>query len=352
MNSKMPSFLENIKSKVFIIAEVGCNHNGDMNAAKELIDISVDCGADAVKFQSFIPRNMTTKNAPKAEYQIRATGTTESQFDRLCRMSLTIEDHNMLFAYCQKKPTTFFSTAFDIESATLLTELGVPFYKIPSGEITNLPLIEYLSSQGKPMILSTGMANFGEIEEALSIAGDNRRKDVVLMHCVSDYPAKWEDANLRALLTLRHAFHIPVGFSDHTEGIELALVAVGMGASIIEKHITLNKNMEGGDHKASLEPLEFKDLVSKIRRLETALGDGIKRCMPSEQNIKDVARKSIVAKQHIKKGSIIRSRDIAVKRPGTGLPPKFLNMIVGSTAKEDISEDQLIQWSHLSFQQE
>ena len=350
MDSKMVDLIQEIKSKVVIIAEVGCNHNGDMDVAKQLINIASDCGADAVKFQSFVPENMITTHSPKADYQIRATGTGESQYDRLCRMKVSEEDHEMLVEYCRNKNITFFSAPFDETSADLLRKLEVPFFKIPSGEITNLPLIKYVASFGSPMILSTGMTNLGEIEDALNVVGDDKKGNIILMHCLSDYPAKWEEANLRAIQTIRNAFHLPVGFSDHTEGIELSLVAVGLGAVIIEKHITLDKNMEGGDHKASLEPHEFKDLVSKIRRLEMAMGDGVKRCMPSEENVQAVARKSIVAKKDIKKGQVINRDYLSVKRPGTGIFPKHLEVIIGSRAKEDILSDQLISWSQLDLQ--
>jgi N-acetylneuraminate synthase len=346
----MVDLIKEIKSKVVIIAEVGCNHNGDMDVAKQLINIAADCGANAVKFQSFVPENMITTHSPKADYQIRATGTGESQYDRLCRMKVSEEDHEMLVEYCRNKNITFFSAPFDETSADLLRKLEVPFFKIPSGEITNLPLIKHVASFGNPMILSTGMANLDEIEDALSVVGDDKKGNIILMHCLSDYPAKWEEANLRAIQTIRDAFHLPVGFSDHTEGIELSLVAVGLGAVIIEKHITLDKNMEGGDHKASLEPHGFKEMVGKIRRLEIALGDGIKKCMPSEENVKKIARKSIVAAKSINKGDVIRKNDLAIKRPGTGIQPKFLSKVINSRAKENISSDQPISWSQLDLE--
>ena len=343
----MIDLIKEIKTKIFIIAEIGCNHNGDMNVAKQLINVAADCGANAVKFQSFVPENMITTHSPKADYQIRATGTGESQYDRLCRMKASEEDHEMLVEYCRNKNITFFSTPFDETSADLLRKLEVPFFKIPSGEITNLPLIKHVASFGNPMILSTGMANLGEIEEAINVIGQKNRSNIVLMHCVSDYPADWVEANLRAIQTIRDAFHLPVGFSDHTEGIELSLVAVGLGAVIIEKHITLDKNMEGGDHKASLEPHGFKEMVGKIRRLEIALGDGIKKCMPSEENVKKVARKSIVAGKNINKGDIINNNDLAIKRPGTGLHPKYLENIINYVSKETIKKDQLIHWYNI-----
>jgi len=333
--------------KVFVIAEVGCNHNGDISVAERLIEIAAKSGADAVKFQSFTPDNMTIKEAPKAEYQIKATGTSETQFQRLERMKLDKEKHKRLINTCNNNGIIFCSSPFDNDNAQMLHDLNVPFFKIPSGEITNVQLIKLISSFNKPIILSTGMSTLGEIEDALSIIGSN--ESVILMHCVSDYPARWEEANLRTIQTLKNAFHTQVGFSDHTQGIELAMVAVGLGAVVIEKHITLDKNMHGGDHKASLEPKDFASLVEKIRTLEIALGDGIKRCMPSEKSVRLVARKSIVSTKHIRKGQIISENDVAIKRPGTGIQPKYINLIIGSTAIKDIHVDKLINWENVTL---
>ena len=341
--------LELIKTRTVIIAEIGCNHNGELSLAKTLVKAAADAGADVAKFQSFSPDEMITKNAPKALYQIKATGMKESQYQRLCRHNLSSKDHEELIGCCDENGITFCSSVFDKDSAEMLYELNVPFFKVPSGEITNLLLLEQIASYGKPVVLSTGMANLGEVEEALDAIGKVNRNNVVLLHCVSDYPAKWEDANLRAMQTIRDAFHLPVGFSDHTEGIEMSLVAVSMGAQVIEKHITFDKNMEGGDHKASLEPHEFKDLATKIRKLERALGDGIKRCMQSEQNIRNVARKSVVAKKYIEKGQTIRIEDLVIKRPGIGIPPKFLKKLIGSKAKVEIPANNLIEWSEIDF---
>ena len=345
----MKPFFELLNKHVFVIAEIGCNHNGEMDVARELVRAAAEAGADAAKFQSFNPSEMITKDASKALYQIKATGIKESQYQRLSRLKLDRKEHEELKSLCGDCSIIFCSSPFDHESVELLNELDVPFFKVGSGEITNLPLIEHLGSFGKPVILSTGMSNLGEIENALDAIGKKSRENVVLLHCVSDYPAKWEEANLRAIQTLQSAFHLSVGFSDHTEGIELALVAVGMGAVIIEKHITLSKEMEGGDHKASLEPHEFKNMVDKIRKLEKALGDGIKRCMPSEKNVRAVARKSIIARKNIKKGQTIEKDDLAIKRPGNGIPPSFLERIIGSQAKCDLLPDQLIQWSQLNL---
>ncbi|MBF0343337.1 MAG: N-acetylneuraminate synthase [Nitrospirae bacterium] len=340
---------ELLADHVMVIAEIGCNHNGSMELAKELIEIVADSGADVAKFQTFNPDEMITINAPKAVYQVKATGMKESQYDRLKRMMFSRQQFGELKVLCEKRNIMFSSSPFDFQSADMLNEMDIPFFKIPSGEITTLPLLSYIGSFRKPIIMSTGMANLGEIEEALDAIGSSNRKNIALMHCTSDYPAKWEEVNLLAIKTLWEAFKLPVGFSDHSEGIELSLVAVGLGARIIERHITLDRNMEGGDHKASLEPDDFKDLVAKIRRLELALGDGIKRCMPSEINVREVARKSIVARKNIKKGDLITKDAIAIKRPGTGIAPKYLEFILGGYANEDISLDELMRWSQINF---
>jgi len=332
---------------VLVIAEIGCNHNGDKQIAKRLIKAAAESGADIAKFQTFNPDELLTIDAPKALYQVKATGTKETQYERLNRIKLDREDLKELKNYCENNNIAFCSSPFDHQSVDLLHELDVPFFKVASGEITNLPLLEHISSYGKPIVLSTGMSNLGEIEDALYAIGEKNRKQVVLMHCISTYPANWEDANLRAIRSLREAFNLPVGFSGHSTGIELSLVAVGMGAVVIEKHITLDRNMEGGDHKASLEPHEFKELVNKIRKLEIALGDGIKKCMPSEEDVKKVARKSIVAGRNINKGVIINSNDLAIKRPGTGLHPKYLKSIINYVSKDTIKKDQLIHWHNI-----
>ena len=335
---------------MLVVAEIGCNHNGDKQIAKKLIKAAAESGADVAKFQTFNPDELLTIDAPKALYQIKATGTKETQFERLDRIKLNKEDHKELRNYCENSNIIFCSSPFDHQSVDLLHELDVPFFKVASGEITNLPLLEHISSYGKPIILSTGMSNLDEIEDALNAIGEESRKQVVLMHCVSTYPTNWEDANLRAIRSLREAFGLPVGFSDHSTGIELSLVAVGMGAVMIEKHITVSKEMDGGDHIASLDICEFGDLVSKIRRLERALGDGVKRCTHSEENVKEVARKSIVARRAVDIGRIITRDDLVIKRPGVGIPPKYLSKIIGAKAMESILADKLIKWSQLDLQ--
>jgi len=348
----MEDLFKLLSKRVLVIAEIGCNHNGDKQIAKKLIKAAAESGADVAKFQTFNPDELLTVDAPKALYQIKATGTKETQFERLNRVKLDKKDHKELKSYCENSNIIFCSSPFDHQSVDLLHELDVPFFKVASGEITNLPLLEHISSYGKPIILSTGMSNLDEIEDALNAIGEKGRKQVVLMHCISTYPANWEDANLRAIKSLREAFNLPVGFSDHSTGIELSLVAVGMGAVIIEKHITVSKEMDGGDHMASLDVHEFRDLVSKIRRIEGALGDGIKRCIHSEENVKEVARKSIVARRAVDMGRIITRDDLVIKRPGVGIPPKYLSMIIGAKAKESILADKLIKWSQLDLQNE
>jgi N-acetylneuraminate synthase/N,N'-diacetyllegionaminate synthase len=333
---------------VFVIAEIGCNHDGRLELAHRMIDVAARAGADAAKFQTFVPAEMITRGTPKANYQIGKTNPLESPYQRLERMRLDLDAHRKLRDHCATSGITFCSSAFDVASADLLESLGVPFFKIPSGELTNLPLLRHIAAFGKPMVISTGMADLGEIEEALDAVGPAVRAKSVLLHCVSDYPADWSEANLRAMRTLGEAFKMRIGFSDHTEGIELPLVAVGLGATVIEKHLTLDKTMEGGDHKASLEPTEFTELVTKIRAVERALGDGVKRCAPSEENVRAVARKSVVARRLIPKGTRIEADMLALKRPGTGIAPKHLPAIVGRQAREDLETDRIIEWQHLT----
>ena len=339
--------LESLRERVFIIAEIGCNHGGDMEIAKRLVDAALEAGADAAKFQSFVPEEMITTDAPKADYQVRATGTEESQFERLRRMMLDRDQHLELKGYCEEKGIIFCSSPFDIQSAEMLDGLGVPFFKLASGEITNFPLLERIASMQRPLMLSTGMADGEEVREALEVLGPEMREKTVLLHCVSSYPSPPEEANLRAIGTLEERFGLPVGFSDHSDDISLSLAAVAAGARVIERHITLDRNMEGGDHKASLEPEPFGRMVKEIRRLEQALGDGVLRCMPSEENVKLVARKSIVARRAIAAGEVIDAAALTVKRPGTGLHPRQIKRIIGVRALTDIGRDEQVRWSHL-----
>lgn len=329
---------------VFIIAEAGVNHNGSLRLAKQLIDVAVDCGVDAVKFQTFKASELVTTVAQQATYQTKNTGKQECQFDMLQRLELSEADHQDLLTYCTHKNIEFMSTPFDLLSVNFLNLLGVKRFKIPSGEITNYPYLKMIGGFNKDIILSTGMANLGEIEAALSIlieAGTPKDK-ITILHATTDYPTQMSDVNLIAMQTIAQAFKVKVGYSDHTSGIEVPTAAVALGASVIEKHFTLDKNMRGPDHKASLEPHELKAMVKAIRNVEVALGDGIKR--PSENEVKNisVARKSLVAACDIKLGEAFSEQNLAVKRPGTGLSPMSWNQVVGQKATRDYKVDDLI----------
>ena len=326
----------------FIIAEAGVNHNGDINLAKKLIDVAREAGADAVKFQTFNAENVVTKSAEKARYQKETTDAAESQFEMIKKLELTKKDFDELFAYAQKKEIIFLSSPFDKGSVDLLDELGVPAFKIPSGEITNFPLLRHIARKRKPAVLSTGMSTLGEIEEALEVIRKERVEDIILLHCVSCYPAKAEDMNLKAMETLRCTFKLPVGLSDHTLGITIPIAAVALGACVIEKHFTLDKNLPGPDHKASLEPDELKQMIKAIRDVEMALGDGMKRPTAEEEGNKRVVRRSIVARVNIPQGAIITEEMLAVKRPGTGLEPKYLGEIIGRVTEIAIKKDKAI----------
>jgi N,N'-diacetyllegionaminate synthase len=329
---------------VFIIAEAGVNHNGSIDLAKKLIDVASDAGADAVKFQTFKAEKLVSKDAQKAEYQKRTTNIQESQFEMLKKLELDIEKHNELIAYCKNKGIIFLSTPFDIDSIDLLDNLGLDIFKIPSGEITNLPYLRKIGSLKKKVILSTGMAKLGEIEEALDIlikAGTSK-ENITVLHANTMYPTPMEDVNLKAMATIGKAFDVAYGYSDHSLGIEVPIGAVALGASVIEKHFTLDKNMVGPDHKASLEPHQLKAMVEGIRNIETALGSSIKKPTPSElPNIK-VARKSIVAKKDIKKGDIFSEDNLTVKRPSGGISPMRWDEIIGTVATKDYREDEII----------
>ncbi|NQE54222.1 hypothetical protein C5S29_11565 [ANME-1 cluster archaeon GoMg3.2] len=326
----------------FIIAEAGVNHNGNINLAKKLIDAAKDAGADAVKFQTFKAENVVIKNAEKAEYQ--KTVKEESQYGMLKKLELTEEDFRELADYAKKDGILFLSSPFDKESVDLLDELDVPAFKIASGEMTNFPLLRYIAKKGKPIILSTGMSTLGEVEEALNSIRSEGVEEVILLHCISNYPARIEDVNLRAMETLKQAFQIPVGFSDHTLGITASIAAAALGACVIEKHFTLDRNLPGPDHKASLEPDELKEMVQAIRDVEKALGNGVKIPTKDEEEIKRIARRSIVAKVDIPKGTTITEDMMDAKRPGRGIEPKSIDMIVGEKAKEDIKKDEIVTW--------
>jgi N,N'-diacetyllegionaminate synthase len=328
-----------------IIAEAGVNHNGDMSLARQLIDAAAEAGADMVKFQTFSADRLVTTHAAKADYQSRASGDDESQHAMLRRLELTADMHRALIAHCKSRGIEFFSTGFDEKSVDFLAELGLTRFKIPSGEITNLPYLRHIGRYGKPVILSSGMATLGEIEAALGVldAAGTPRERVTVLHCNSEYPTPMADVNLRAMLTIGKAFGVEAGYSDHTLGIEVAVAAAALGASVIEKHFTLDRGLPGPDHKASLEPLELKAMIAAIRNIERALGDGIKRPSASESKNKSVARKSLVAAIPIRAGEIFNVANLAVKRPGTGLSPMRWDEVVGRTASRDFSSDELIE---------
>lgn len=325
----------------FIIAEAGVNHNGDIALAKQLIDVAVHAQADAVKFQSFRTEQLVTPTAPKARYQA-ADGREESQFAMLRRLELSATAHRELRDYCQMQGIMFLSTPFEETSADLLEALGVPAFKIPSGELTNWPFLQHLARKGKPLILSTGMSSLREVEDAVRIIHQTSNTPLVLLHCVSSYPADPADANLRAMQMMGATFQVPVGFSDHTPGITVALAAVALGACVIEKHFTLHRALPGPDHRASLEPRELAALVHGIRTVEAALGHGRKEPVASEAETAAVARKSLVAARMIPAGSHITVEAIAVKRPGTGLAPAMADQIVGRRAAQDIPEGAVL----------
>lgn len=331
--------------KTLIIAEAGVNHNGDIGMARQLIDVAADAGADLVKFQTFSADRLVTAGAVKAEYQLEATSAGESQHAMLRRLELTPDMHEVLIAHCHSRGIGFFSTGFDVESIDFLARLGLGRFKIASGEITNLPYLRHVGRYGKPVILSTGMASLGEIEaavEALEQAG-TARSGITVLHCNTEYPTPMSDVNLRAMLSIGDAFGVAVGYSDHTAGIEIPIAAVALGATVIEKHFTLDRTLPGPDHKASLEPDELKAMVAAIRNVEQALGDGIKRPTPSEVKNRPVARKSLVAACAIRAGQLFSPGNLAVKRPGTGISPMLWDQVVGRRASRDFAADELIE---------
>lgn len=329
---------------IFIIAEAGVNHNGSLNLAKQLIDVAANAGADAVKFQTFKADKLLSKTAQKAEYQMQTTDASESQYDMIKKLELDKAAHHELIAYCKTKNILFLSTPFDHESIDLLNNLGMKIFKIPSGEITNLPYLRHIGSLGKEVILSTGMANLGEIEDALHIliASGTPKENITVLHATTEYPCPIEEVNLRAMQTIAEAFSVKTGYSDHTNGIEVPIAAVAMGASVIEKHFTLDREMEGPDHKASLEPDEMITMVQAIRNIEKALGDGIKRPSPSELKNIPIARKSIVASRAIIKGEHLSEENITIKRPGNGISPMRYDEIIGTIASKNYDEDEAI----------
>ena len=330
--------------KTLIIAEAGVNHNGDTQLAKRLIDVAAEAGADLVKFQTFNADRLVTRTAPKAQYQNQTTDGRESQHAMLRRLELTEAMHHKLIAHCAARNIGFFSTGFDIESVDLLVRLGQDRFKIPSGEITNLPYLRHIGRLGKAVILSTGMATLVEIEAAidvLELAGTFRGR-ITVLHCTTEYPTPMTEVNLRAMQSIHAALGVAVGYSDHTQGTEVAIAAVAMGATLIEKHFTLDRNLPGPDHKASLEPAELKTMVAAIRNIEIALGDGIKRPTPSEASNKPVVRKSLVASRAIMAGEAFTADNITTKRPGSGISPMRWDAVIGKEALHDFAPDEMI----------
>lgn len=330
--------------RTLIIAEAGVNHNGDVNIAKQLIDIAAEAGADLVKFQTFSADSLATQGALMADYQIQGTINHESQHSMLRRLELTESAHRELMAHCASRGIKFFSTGFDIESINMLVGLGQEMFKIPSGEITNLPYLRHIGGLKKTLILSTGMSNMEEVEKALSVierAGTTRDR-ITVLHCTTAYPAPMPEVNLRAMQSIKNRLNVSIGYSDHTLGIEIPIAAVALGATIIEKHFTIDRNLPGPDHKASLEPAELKSMITAIRNIEMALGDGIKRLMPSEISNRDVARKSVVAAIPITEGQVLTKDNLTTKRPGTGISPMEWDDLLGKQAHRNYSADESI----------
>jgi N-acetylneuraminate synthase/N,N'-diacetyllegionaminate synthase len=329
---------------VFIVAEAGVNHNGEPALARRLVDAAAECGADAVKFQTFTVDALLTETAPKAGYQVETTGAGESQREMLARLELGTDRLAELRDRAAKHGLIFFSAPFDEASADALERLDVALFKVPSGEITNLPLLRHVAAKGRPIILSTGMANLEEVEQAVAAIREAGDPPLALLHCLSAYPAPAGEVNLRAMDSLAARFGCPVGFSDHTLGIEIAVAAAARGAAIIEKHLTLDKTLPGPDHRASLDVAEFSSMVRAIRSVESALGDGVKRPMPSEADTRRVARKSLVAARALKAGERVAAGDLASKRPGTGISPAELPRVLGLRLARDVAADEVIPW--------
>ncbi|HEY5557159.1 N-acetylneuraminate synthase [Acetobacterium sp.] len=328
---------------VFIIAEAGVNHNGSIDIAKEMVDNAKEAGADCIKFQTFIAENLVSKNAEKAEYQKKQTDSNENQLDMLKKLELSFDEFIELNEYCKHKNIEFLSTAFDLDSIDFLMKLDMKRWKIPSGEITNLPYLIKIAKTGKPIILSTGMSTMDEIKETVKVLKENGCGNITLLHCTTEYPTPYKNVNLRAMNTIQDETKMPIGYSDHTKGIEVSIAAVAMGAIVIEKHFTMDKNMEGPDHKASLEPNELKAMVKAIRNIELALGNGVK--IPAESEIKNmkITRKSIMASNCINKGEVFTEENLTVKRPGNGISSMMWFEVLGQTAIKNFKEDELIE---------
>ena len=333
--------------KTLIIAEAGVNHNGNFEIAKQLVDKAVEAGADIVKFQTCKAENVISRYADKAEYQKVTTGEADTQLEMVRKLMLTYEQYGQLKDYCDEKGIEFLSTAFDLPSVDYLHSIGMKRWKIPSGEITNLPLLMKIASLHEPIIMSTGMSELSEVADAVKVLKENGAGDITLLHCTTEYPAPYEDVNLKAMDTMKEAFDLPVGYSDHTKGLEIPVAAVARGACVIEKHFTLSREMEGPDHAASIEPEELKQMVQMIRHVEVSIGDGVKKVSASEAKNQDIARKSIIARTAIKAGEIFTEDNITTKRPGSGINPMRWFELLGKEAKHDYEEDYLIEKDEL-----
>jgi N,N'-diacetyllegionaminate synthase len=333
-----------MQSSTLIIAEAGVNHNGDFELAKNLIDVAADAGADIVKFQTFNAEKLTTQYANKAGYQKINSKVEESQYEMLRRLEINFETHEKLISHCVSRNIEFLSTGFDVDSVDLLVSLGLNIFKIPSGEITNLQYLRHIGSFAKTVILSTGMATLAEVKKALNVLEESgtKRSNITILHCTSAYPALMADVNLKAMLTIASELDVSVGYSDHTLGYEVAIAAVSLGAKVIEKHFTLNKNLPGPDHKASLEPTELKEMVMAIRNIEKALGNGVKEPTSIELENRSVVRKSIVANTKINNGEIFTPDNITTKRPGIGISPMYWDELIGQKATRDFEKDEMI----------
>lgn len=328
---------------VIVIAEAGVNHNGSFELAKKMVDAAKEAGVDYVKFQTFNPQKLVSKYAEKAKYQKETTGSDETQLQMLQKLTLTEDNFLSLRDYCKEVGIGFISTPFDLDSIAFLETFDMDFWKVPSGEVTNLPYLEAIARTKRKVVMSTGMCDMNEIQDAMEVLKKNGTTEITLLHCNTQYPTPYEHVNLSAMSTIKDTLHKEVGYSDHTQGIEVPIAAVAMGATVIEKHFTLDKNMEGPDHKASLDPTELKQMVSAIRNIEKAIGNGLKEPSSSELTNKAVARKSIVASREIKQGEILSEYNLTTKRPGTGISPMKWYEVIGKAAARDFSEDEIIE---------
>lgn len=329
---------------VYVIAEAGVNHNGSVKNAFKMIDCAKECGCDCIKFQTFKADALVTSNAPKADYQMRNTNGSNTQFEMLKSLELNDREFEKLKAHCDEIGIEFMSTPFDIESVDVLEKIGVTRYKISSGDINNKQLLQYVAKTGKSMVVSTGMSTIEEVTKAVDWIEQVGNHQITLLHCTSNYPTSYDEVNMKAMQTLQQNFGYPIGYSDHTKGDLASIVAVAMGATVIEKHFTLDKNMEGPDHKASLNVEELKEMVDDIRAVETIMGNGVKQPMKSELNTRIVARKSVVLAHNIQKGEILKKEDLVLKRPGNGLAPEYLDELIGKVLVRDMKAEEMITW--------